>query len=108
MSTSIFRVDEIMIFLNESPFVYNLGNSRTIRRLWGNYLRTFCGGLVFLREKGCVFMLSDGGFSIMLDVYYLRVFHGLATGVHQNKSLGSVHPWCPGMLPEYGSRWSLM
>ena len=25
MSTSIFRVDEIMIFLNESPFVYNLG-----------------------------------------------------------------------------------
>ena len=64
MSTSIFRVDEIMIFLNESPFVYNLGNSRTIRRLWGNYLRTFFGGLVFLREKGCVFMLSDGGFSM--------------------------------------------
>ena len=48
MSTSIFRVDEIMIFLNESPFVYNLRNSRTIRRLWGNYLRTFFGGLVFL------------------------------------------------------------
>ena len=40
-------------------------------------------------------MLSDSGlccastsrFSIMLDVYYLRVFHGLAISVHQNKSL---------------------
>ena len=48
MSTSIFRVDEIRIFLKKSPFVYNLGNSRTIRWLWGNYLRTFFGGLVFL------------------------------------------------------------
>ena len=51
MSTSIFRVDEIMIFLNESPFVYNLGNSRTIRRLWGNYLRTFSVALYFFEKR---------------------------------------------------------
>ena len=37
MNTSIFRVKDIMIFLNERLFVYNLENSRTIRRLWGKY-----------------------------------------------------------------------
>ena len=30
---------------------------------------------------------STSRFPIMLDVYYLRVFHGLAISVHQNKSL---------------------
>ena len=58
-----------MICLNESPFVYNLGNSRTIHRLWGNYLRTFFGGLVFIRKKGCMFMLSDGGLCCVSTSY---------------------------------------
>ena len=41
-----------MIFLNQSLFVYNLENSRTIHRLWSKNLYTFFGGLVFLQKKG--------------------------------------------------------
>ena len=50
MRTSLFWVKEIMIFLNESLFVYNLENSRTVHRLWSKNLCTFFGALYFLKK----------------------------------------------------------